>query len=283
MTNKFDTQVGYGGAAMSGGQKQRIAIARALYKKPQILLLDEATSALDNTSEKLVQATLFGDIASGKKGLVETEQMTTITIAHRLSTVHCSDIIYVMKQGEVIEKGNHQELMNLEGEYKALVKLQESKSSDADTKEEKSATEILAEKRVSVVLQARQSLLGRQSLLERRNSEPKAKDSEDEDMIQLEKSFEGYDATDETVIRAKLELKFAKQGKIVQINDADIEKERLRIIVTEGKKKQDQDSTVQTIVQLFERIMVVVSLRHHRWIGEWFKFSSPGSFPRGWD
>ncbi|KAI5635208.1 ABC transporter transmembrane region domain-containing protein [Phthorimaea operculella] len=108
----YDTLVGERGASLSGGQKQRIAIARALVRNPRILLLDEATSALDLTSEAKVQKAL--DKAQ--------EGRTTIVVAHRLTTIRNVDVIYVFKSGEVVEVGNHEELMKLKGHYYDMTK-----------------------------------------------------------------------------------------------------------------------------------------------------------------
>merc|ERR1739838_1242186 len=112
----YDTLVGELGGKLSGGQRQRIAIARALLPKPSILLLDEATSALDSKSEKEVQSAIDEITASG--------QQTTITIAHRLSTIQNSDNILVLVDGKVKESGNHQQLMEMQGVYSALVSAQ---------------------------------------------------------------------------------------------------------------------------------------------------------------
>jgi len=122
----FDTFVGSGGGMLSGGQRQRVAIARALAKNPQILLLDEATSALDNESERLVQATL--DSLNSVMG----RSITTISIAHRLTTIKGSDVIYVLKNGRCSEQGTHEELMELKGEYYSMAKLQQSHREEDD-------------------------------------------------------------------------------------------------------------------------------------------------------
>jgi ABC-type multidrug transport system fused ATPase/permease subunit len=112
---QFDTLVGERGVQLSGGQKQRVAIARAILKNPSILVLDEATSSLDAESEKQVQDAL--------ENLMQNR--TTFIIAHRLSTVRSADEILVLNQGEIVERGKHQELLqNEEGFYTKLLKLQ---------------------------------------------------------------------------------------------------------------------------------------------------------------
>lgn len=114
MEKGFDTQIGEGGVQLSGGQAQRICIARAILRQPKILVLDEATSALDSESEEEVQKVL--ESLQGRQ--------TTIMIAHRLSTIVNADRILVFKQGEIIEQGNHSQLLALGGEYAELYALQ---------------------------------------------------------------------------------------------------------------------------------------------------------------
>ncbi|RVE58009.1 hypothetical protein OJAV_G00205110 [Oryzias javanicus] len=120
LPQKFDTLVGEGGGQMSGGQKQRIAIARALVRNPRILLLDMATSALDNESEAIVQEAL---------NKVHSER-TTISVAHRLSTIRSADVIVGFEHGRVVEKGTHGELLERQGVYFTLVTLQNQGSSN---------------------------------------------------------------------------------------------------------------------------------------------------------
>lgn len=110
----FATQVGEGGALLSGGQRQRLAIARAILKDAPILILDEATSALDNESERHIQAAL--------EELMQDR--TTLVIAHRLSTIEGADKIVVMDHGHIVESGNHQELLDKNGYYAELYRLQ---------------------------------------------------------------------------------------------------------------------------------------------------------------
>ncbi len=110
----FDTPVGENGVLLSGGQRQRLAIARALLKNAPILILDEATSALDTESERHIQAALDGAMRG----------RTTLVIAHRLSTVEQADVIMVMDQGRIVERGSHAELIARDGHYARLHALQ---------------------------------------------------------------------------------------------------------------------------------------------------------------
>ncbi len=115
---KRDTRpvIGDRGIRLSGGQRQRICIARAVFKNPAILILDEATSALDTESERLVQEAL-SNLMKGR---------TTLVIAHRLSTIKEADEILVLHEGEIIERGHHNELVEIEeGNYRKLTKMQQ--------------------------------------------------------------------------------------------------------------------------------------------------------------
>jgi subfamily B ATP-binding cassette protein MsbA len=114
LDDKFDSEIGEDGVTLSGGQRQRLSIARAIAKDSPILILDEATSALDSATEKLVQSA----INKMQKG------RTTIIIAHRLSTIQNADRIIVLKDGEIIEQGSHNELLEISGEYSKLTQQQ---------------------------------------------------------------------------------------------------------------------------------------------------------------
>ena len=107
----FQTQIGENGTALSGGQKQRIAIARALYRNPEILVLDEATSSIDSNSENYVQKIMMRLKKQGK---------TVLVISHRLSTLVNADTIFFLDQGKVIEQGSHQHLIINNGPYQKL-------------------------------------------------------------------------------------------------------------------------------------------------------------------
>lgn len=107
----YETQVGSRGVTLSGGQRQRVAIARALMRNPDILLLDEATSSLDSESEKLVQEA-FERAGQGR---------TMVVVAHRLATVQNADVIFVLGEGKLLEKGTHRELLPTRGVYWQMV------------------------------------------------------------------------------------------------------------------------------------------------------------------
>lgn len=114
LENTYETNIGDRGCKLSGGERQRLTIARAVLKNPPILILDEATSSLDSASERLVRDALYKLM----------QNRTSIIIAHRLSTVQYADQIIVLKNGEIIEKGTHNELMQNKGNYKQLADLQ---------------------------------------------------------------------------------------------------------------------------------------------------------------
>jgi subfamily B ATP-binding cassette protein MsbA len=113
----YDTKIGERGSSLSGGQRQRISIARAILKNPRVLILDEATSALDTESEKVVQAAL-DKLMLGR---------TSFVIAHRLSTILQADSIVVLEDGQVKERGTHEELLVQGGLYKKLYDIQFNK------------------------------------------------------------------------------------------------------------------------------------------------------------
>ena len=111
----IDTLIGERGTTLSGGQRQRVAIARAMLRNAPIVILDEATSALDNESEAIVQKAMDNLM----------KDRTVFIIAHRLSTIKNADRIAVINEGELVELGTHDELMNIEnGQYKALYEMQ---------------------------------------------------------------------------------------------------------------------------------------------------------------
>lgn len=114
LPNEMDSNIGDSGNKLSGGQKQRLSIARAVLKNPPIMILDEATSALDTESERLVQVALENMM----------KNRTSIVIAHRLSTIQNADEIIVMQKGRIVEQGKHRELLEYEGVYSNLVKMQ---------------------------------------------------------------------------------------------------------------------------------------------------------------
>jgi len=121
LPNGWDTMVGERGLKLSGGEKQRVAIARAILKNPSILIFDEATSSLDSGSEQAILAAMH-EVA---------QKRTTLTIAHRLSTIVDSDVILVMRDGMIVERGSHKDLLESKGEYARLWALQQAEAEEA--------------------------------------------------------------------------------------------------------------------------------------------------------
>ncbi len=116
MPARYESLVGERGTQLSGGQRQRIALARAFYREPSILVLDEATSAVDNETEAAIQRSLAR--------VADERALTTLVVAHRLSTVRNADAIHVMEGGRLVESGTHDELVEGGGVYAALWRLQ---------------------------------------------------------------------------------------------------------------------------------------------------------------
>lgn len=133
--NGYETQVGERGLRLSGGEKQRVAIARTILKSPQIVLLDEATSALDTQTERNIQSALARVCAN----------KTTLIIAHRLSTIIHSDLILVLKDGEIVERGRHEQLLEDGGLYAAMWEQQLKNLEAEKARDDRDAAEKLAE------------------------------------------------------------------------------------------------------------------------------------------
>lgn len=125
LPDKYDTVVGEQGATLSGGERQRIALARILLRNPDVIILDEATASLDSISEKKIMDTIYRNIRN----------RTVIMVAHRLSTICNCDCIFVFEHGQLVEKGNHETLLSMDGKYSKMWKAQNEKNNSTETSE----------------------------------------------------------------------------------------------------------------------------------------------------
>ncbi|KAE8314615.1 P-loop containing nucleoside triphosphate hydrolase protein [Aspergillus transmontanensis] len=173
----FGTQVGSKGNLISGGQKQRISLARALVKDPRILILDEATASLDSATEARIQEAL-DNVAVGR---------TVITIAHRLSTIRNADNIIVMRQGKLVEQGTHQQLLEANGAYAELVRLQNLNVHGSQDDGETEVSSARSDSLVPVISEKTGAL--ETSAVADAIDEEKAKPAEPESAIEEKRSF----------------------------------------------------------------------------------------------
>ena len=139
----IESNVGALGNKLSGGQKQRIAIARALIRKPDLLILDEATSALDNINEKYVQKAI--------ENINKVTKISTVVIAHRLTTIKNADLIIVLNNGKIWVKGTHKELMEFDNEYQHLYNSQSLSMNIAKRKDDQTIIENIVEENVQEI------------------------------------------------------------------------------------------------------------------------------------
>lgn len=190
----YGTSVGSSGRLISGGQKQRVSLARALIRDPAVLILDEATASLDSRSEQRIQRAI-SNIASGR---------TMITIAHRLSTIVGADNIVVMHKGTIVEQGDHQTLMALDGAYADLVKLQSlgstttdksstTASDDASKSDQVSSTDIDGEDALSHndhgVMDEKQPAMGETAVIESNRGDEEEPDTPSKSLWALAKGY----------------------------------------------------------------------------------------------
>ncbi|CAN6845284.1 unnamed protein product [Brassica oleracea] len=203
----LDTMVGEHGTQLSGGQKQRIAVARAILKDPRILLLDEATSALDAESERVVQEALDRIMVN----------RTTVVVAHRLSTVRNADMIAVIHQGKIVEKGSHTELLkDPEGAYSQLIRLQEEKKSEENPTDEQKLSSIESFKHSSL----RKSSLGRS--LSKGGSSRGNSSRHSFNMFGFPAGIEGNDVAQEGTAEAKTKPKKVSIRRVAALNKPEI-------------------------------------------------------------